>query len=430
MQGSELDASRAQGQLHHANFAADTNPRTTGTHDDFDRMASLSSLRSELLPNISGWGSTLGHSDLLFLREQSSLSSNALLQMRQDALTSSNGLSALSHDELINLRAACLLAARSCGTEATEGNHTTTGPSTHAGIAELAQLSDLWNQQRRQLSEISNQARETAPPQFDIPQELKQQSSLDCLARAAEIAGQRGSPSSSLSDENLTLRETYNLSKKAETAKRSNSMWEKMKKASKNASNLKLGKATRSLMDTLESESSDSATRDPSSAQESIDKENTAKTDTNPGKGKAEQSITEDHEEEVKTNPTPSKKRKLNSSTERAKKKSSPSPVIELTAKKSDSSYSPSTLSTEPLAQFNEQQTVSGLKLNQSAAAVTNWQGPDLRPAPFKTTHTEPPTNGSDFFREHSLPLSDVSFHRGHNIVADEGQFDDPEDDD
>ena len=185
--------------------------------------------------------------------------------------------------------------------------------------------------------------------------------------------------SSSLSDENMTIRNSSNLSTKKKEKKIS-SIWQKMKHASRIASNLKLGKATQSLVDTApikrkQNPVSGDITIGNAKKGPTITKKVESKNDTNPKQGRGIEPHNDINEQKAP------KKRKLNTS------KGHPEAAINAPAEFAARSGSHESLST-----------------------ISH----ELLPS-AKNIVVEP-------------PLAEVSY-RGHNLPeADEGQFDDPED--
>ena len=346
---------------------------------DFDRLHTFSSL-----------------DDVLRLREVSP-QYEALLKARQergDILSTVRGFSSLSQDDLLRLREAFLDR---------EGSRQISNESRNIQRMKMA---ELWDKQTRELAEVTdevaNEAREAIrqhQQRKDLNQDsLERQSTLDCLAEAAEMAG-RGIES--------------DLSPQSNDMDAKKKSWEKMKKASKKAT-LKLGKATSRLMD------SDSETA-------SFVKSKTNRDDIVPiletkpeDAAKATQEAPGDKcdtEHSVST-----KKRKLHltaqNKDDKAKKKCTNQHPSLATAHP-QTSASPITLSTE-LAQFKKLKTSS--IFNQVESMF-----PKSQPHSSQSLRTGQvgPTEAA-FQQDHSVPPSEVSYKK--RIVAEEGQFDDPED--
>lgn len=361
-----------------------------------------------------------------FLRELGLPSHEALLGLRQEALTHTGDLSSLSHQEFLNL-----YAGQGVNKAESKDNSSlislSSGPrSSLSRDAQLAQMNRIWNQQRMALAkvadEVMNESRETDERQslsddshaseergtrqtsldtlartaemVSFKLDRTRQTSLDTLARTAEMVSFKLQKSnSSLSDENKTIRHSSNLSSKKKEKKIS-SIWQKMKEASQHAPNLKLGRATQSLVDSAPiKRKRKPGSGDVATGNAKKGPKNESKNDTVPKPERANKSI--EPPDNAINEHKPPKKCKLNIS------KSHSEDAITAPAKftaRSGSHETPSTLSHELLS---------------SAKNIPNG---GISPAVLENIYVEP-------------PLAEVSY-RGHGLPeVDEGQFDDPEDD-
>ena len=353
---------------------------------DFDRLHTFSSL-----------------DDILRLREASSQYHEALLKSRQDRgdiLSTVRGFSSLSQEDLMRLREAFLDR---------EGSRqiSNDSPATSRTIHQM-RMAEMWDKRTRELAEVTdevaNQAREAIRQQQQrntpLSDSLERQSTLDCLAEAAEMAG-RNFERDLLPQSNET-----DSKKKAST-------WEKMKKASKKA-NPKLGKATSKLTD------SDSEI-DPF-AKRMKGKDGSIPTSTSVreqalAREDAPEATQETAGSKFDTEPSVStKKRKFNLTSQdndNEAKKERAFDRSELATTQPQTSASPLTLSSE-LAQFKLK---TSFVSNHVASMINKSQ-----PHPYRPLGT-----GQIGPTEASVPPSEVSYQNKRS-VAEEGQFDDPED--
>ncbi|KAL3795643.1 hypothetical protein HJC23_002050 [Cyclotella cryptica] len=371
----------------------------------------------------------------------SSLDQSDSISLRPELLPSmmGRGNSSLSSEELMNLRAARL------GTSGGLRHANMTGiglPSmslpSNGSIATLAHLRmvELWNHQRRQLAGLTGgdafagnadpfiampgKREGTGHPQnpdggTSATVEVERQSSMKYLVKAAGMANETDKNSalltkSDVGDDDVTLRHDYNLSKKKNPEK-TNADWENMKKASRKAAKLTLGKN--------------------------------------------DQSLTEDSDDDVETIPSSLTKRKRTSNSKkenkhkRKQKKSTSANKLETS--QSHSSETQSTLSIDLISQRpqlkrkpplspNPEDLIASSKTNHHA--LSNFKPLDATAstsASLKDIQGQLPLAETTFNRGHSQTLSEVSIERVHSlsdevldtsVIGGEGQFDDPEDDD
>jgi len=384
-----LQQQKAIPQQHQLDYSLHRSSQLSG----FDGSQKQDDIRLPSMPSMPGAvgrpNASLNQDN--FLRELGLPSHNALLGLGQEALTRVGDLSLLSHQDFLNFCA-------DRGVERGEiRDHSglislSSGPRSNLSRdAQLAQMNRIWNQQRMALARVAddvvNESRESGEQLSSSDDSLAserqtRQTSLDTLARAAEMVSfNSNKSSSSLSDENMTIRNSSNLSTKKKEKKIS-SIWQKMKQASRiaSASNLKLGKATQSLVDTApikrkKNPVSGEFTIGNAKKGPTITKKIESKNGTNPKQERAIEPHNDINEQKAP------KKRKLNIS------KGHPEAAINAPAEFAARSGSHESLST-----------------------ISH----ELLPS-AKNIAVEP-------------PLAEVSY-RGHNLPeADEGQFDDPED--
>jgi hypothetical protein len=352
------------------------------TLEELKRLASLSSMRSDLIPDVGGrWTTSLSHDQLLGL-------------LRCEQLLGLRGLSTLSQQELLQLRAASLAAS----INEEEKEDAEVAIAAFGARNDLTNhMAELWNQQQLHIAgvadDLGNEANENVDTSLAFPEQVeKRQSSLDILAQeAAERADRRSfvlsSPASSLSDENIPSKRSEKQDIKAKK-----SIWENMKKTI-GMKGLKPGKSTENLMDNM----------DASSNQCVIDAS---------GIYKSSFPFT--------------KKRKLNTTPEiQVDTKETDAALLlsfNLAPSRSQSSVTPSILSSK-LARFKAQQ-------NNGDAVAPNQ--PENIPAP-NHPKLDPP-EAADCIKlannDDDVPLSEVSFRKQKNNTTEgpeEGQFDDPE---
>lgn len=338
------------------------------------------------------------------------------------------GHSSLTSEELMNLRTAWFAASGGLRHASMAGICLPArGLPSNCSVATMAHLRmiELWNHQRRQLVGLTGEdafARSAGPfgtalvmtaetehsQNAGATVDVERQGSMEYLVKAAGMANQtdRNDVPVSKSDGNhddLTLRQDCNLSKnsdaKNKTPEKTNADWENMKKASRRAAKLKLGKNDQSLM--------------------------------------------EDSDNEVDTIPPSLTKRK------RKRKPKNSTSTNKLETMQLHSSETLSTLASDPNAEFHRfkrkphlspshREAIAASKTNHHALCNLNpLSATTSASTSSKDMQGKLPLAETSFNRGHSHTLSEVSMERVHslsdeqldtNAIGGDGQFDDPED--